>query len=118
MDKRELISLFGLGLGKVAMQLGSLTIFTSGVVNRKETSHKTLICVRPENPVLVPFDWTTTAVRIVQKQTVVLNKTDRGADLKRGTNKISRHSTEARRWAYAGRQDMVLFFRLEKIKSI
>ena len=73
------------------MHFRSLTIFTSGVINRKKTSHNTLICVRPENPVLVPFDWATTAVWIVQKQTVVLNKTDGGADLKSRANNLSSH---------------------------
>lgn len=87
------------------MQLKCLTIFTPGVINRKETSHKTLISVRPENPVLVPFDWTTTAVWIVQEQTVVMNVTDGGADLKSRANNSSSHSTEARRQAYDGRNE-------------
>jgi len=57
--------------------------------------------VRPENPVLVPFDWTTATVWIVQKQTVVLNVTDGGTDLKSRANNVSSNSTEARRHAYA-----------------
>ena len=101
------------------MQLRSLTIFATGVVNRKETSHKTLICMRPENPVLVPFDRATTAVWIVHKQTVVLNVTDGGAYLKSRAIDFSSYSTETRRRAYAGRQDMALiFFRLEILKSV
>ena len=54
----------------------SLTIFATGVINGEETSHKTLICVRPENPVLVPFDWITAVLWIFEEQKVVLNVPD------------------------------------------
>jgi len=91
--------------GQASMQLKSLTIFATGIVNRKETSHKTLICVRPENPVLVPFDWTTTMVWIVQEQTIVMNVTDGGTDLK---SRANNSSSEVRRQAHADRQEMVL----------
>lgn len=97
------------------MQLKSLTIFATGIVNRKKTSHKTLICVRPENPVLVPFDWTTTMVWIVQEQTIVMNVTDGGTDLK---SRANNSSSEARRQAHVDRQEMVLCFRLLKLKGV
>ena len=89
---------------KASLLLKSLTIFATGVINRKETSHKTSIRVRPENPVLVPFDWTTTTVRIVHEQTVVLDVTDGRAELKSRANNFSSHWTEKRRQTYAGRQ--------------
>lgn len=65
------------------------TIFASGVVNGQKTSHKTLISVGPESPVLVPFDWTTTALWPIQEQTVVLKVTDGGTYLKKTRHQLS-----------------------------
>ena len=100
------------------MQLRSLTIFATGVVNRKETSHKTLICVRPENPVLVPFDRTTTAVWIVHKQTVVLNVTDGGADLKSRAIDFQAIQLKQEGGHTLGDKTWYYFFRLEILKSV
>lgn len=72
------------------MNYDFLTIFSNGIINREKPSQETLIGVRPKYPVLVPFDWHIAAFGNIHIQAVMLNVTDRWADLKNktGTNSV------------------------------
>ena len=66
-----------------------LTIFSNGFVNGEETSDKALIGVRPEGPILMPFQSTIARFWHRHAQPVMLNTSKGGTDLKKRKHTIT-----------------------------